>query len=112
MKLTEQVQQESETSYTSLIDIVFLLLVFFMCATQFKQVERRLDAFLPDIGPGPMGEIEEELSIFVKDDPEKSVPLATVSGFASPTSVLSRSQWSSFHPAAGVAVTSASVPTS
>ena len=48
MKFSEQVQDEAKTAYTSLIDVVFLLLVFFMCATQFKQVERKLDAFLPD----------------------------------------------------------------
>jgi biopolymer transport protein ExbD len=31
----------------SMIDVVFLLLIFFMCATKFKQVEKRLDGNLP-----------------------------------------------------------------
>jgi len=56
--------------FTSLIDIVFLLLIFFMCSTQFKQVEQRLDAFLPEDGTGDR-EIRpspERLTIFVKDD--------------------------------------------
>lgn len=32
---------------TSMIDIVFLLLIFFMCATKFKTPEATLHAFLP-----------------------------------------------------------------
>ncbi len=32
---------------TSMIDVVFLLLIFFLCASKFRQLERRLDAFLP-----------------------------------------------------------------
>ncbi|MHC4505222.1 MAG: ExbD/TolR family protein [Planctomycetota bacterium] len=31
----------------SMIDVVFLLLIFFMCSMQFKTVERKLDAQLP-----------------------------------------------------------------
>lgn len=31
----------------SMIDIVFLLLIFFMCCMQFKTVEQKLDAQLP-----------------------------------------------------------------
>jgi biopolymer transport protein ExbD len=70
MRLKEVQNSEPEMCFTSLIDIVFLLLIFFMCATQFKQVEQRLDASLPEVGfkdrtvPPP----EEVLSIFVKDD--------------------------------------------
>ena len=37
---------------TSMIDVVFLLLIFFMCASRFRTVEKRLDAFLPNRGPG------------------------------------------------------------
>ena len=68
MKFAQEAEQKSEKSFTSLIDIVFLLLIFFMCATQFKQVEMRLDAFLPNGIKGDDPHIEEELSIFVKDD--------------------------------------------
>lgn len=32
---------------TSMIDVVFLLLIFFMCATKFKIPEGTLDSFLP-----------------------------------------------------------------
>ncbi len=32
---------------TSMIDVVFLLLIFFMCASQFRTVEKSLDSLLP-----------------------------------------------------------------
>ena len=39
----------------SMIDVVFLLLIFFMCSMQFKTVERKLDAELPkDEGQNPI----------------------------------------------------------
>ena len=39
----------------SMIDVVFLLLIFFMCCMQFKTVERKLDAELPkDEGQNPI----------------------------------------------------------
>jgi biopolymer transport protein ExbD len=38
---------------TSMIDVVFLLLIFFMCASKFRTLEKRLDALMPREGPGP-----------------------------------------------------------
>jgi biopolymer transport protein ExbD len=71
-KMTDQQSGEAETPFTSLIDIVFLLLIFFMCATKFKQTEQRLDCFLPcDEGQMPTQaplKKPEELSVFIKDD--------------------------------------------
>lgn len=63
--------KDPELCFTSLIDIVFLLLIFFMCATQFKKVEEKLDAFLPFVGPcPPPAKVipPEDLTIFVRDD--------------------------------------------
>ncbi|MGE3166407.1 MAG: ExbD/TolR family protein [Planctomycetota bacterium] len=37
----------SSTDMTSMIDVVFLLLIFFMCATQFKFPEGQLRSWLP-----------------------------------------------------------------
>ena len=71
MKMKEVQNTEPEMCFTSLIDIVFLLLIFFMCSTHFKQTEQRLDAFLPNEGSFGEGWTEppiERLSIFVKDD--------------------------------------------
>ena len=38
---------KTELQMTPMIDVVFLLLIFFMCATKFKIPEASLDAFLP-----------------------------------------------------------------
>ncbi len=54
-KLSKLLRGEDEDDWdipTSMIDVVFLLLIFFMCASKFRVLERRLDAFLPkDKGP-------------------------------------------------------------
>ena len=48
-KLIEESSSSSkvELDMTSMIDVVFLLLIFFMCATKFKIAEGSLRAFLP-----------------------------------------------------------------
>jgi len=54
---------------TSMIDVVFLLLIFFMCASNFRTQEKKLDANLPkDEGlmPKPVKEIEIPNEIRVK----------------------------------------------
>ena len=40
-------QEEVKLSITPLIDVTFLLLIFFMCAMKFKTLERKVAAFLP-----------------------------------------------------------------
>ena len=56
-------------SHVSMIDIVFLILIFFMCTIRFKQMERRLDAWFPNIGPGdPPATSVEDLTIYIKDN--------------------------------------------
>jgi len=40
-------QEESPLNMTSMIDVVFLLLIFFMCATKFKLPEGALRSYLP-----------------------------------------------------------------
>jgi len=61
---------EIETQMTSMIDVTFLLLIFFLLGTKFKEPAGRLNAFLPkDRGPNPVNvvviEPEEELVIRV-----------------------------------------------
>ena len=47
-------EEETKLSMTPMIDVVFLLLIFFMCATKFKVPDYRLDADLPkDKGTAP-----------------------------------------------------------
>ena len=46
-------EARSLSDMTSMIDIVFLLLIFFMCATQFRCPEGMLKSYLPkEGGPG------------------------------------------------------------
>ena len=53
-KLTRAQQGEERELPISTIDIVFLLLIFFMCSMQFRSVERKLDSELPKTeGPHP-----------------------------------------------------------
>ncbi len=40
-------QEEVKLSITPLIDVTFLLLIFFMCAMKFKTLERKVAAYLP-----------------------------------------------------------------
>jgi biopolymer transport protein ExbD len=55
-KVSKEVLEEidSDLQMTPMIDVTFLLLVFFLCATKFKTLERKLDSYLPkDTGPAP-----------------------------------------------------------
>ena len=42
--------QRARMNMTSLIDVVFLILIFFMCASRFRAPEGELDAHLPKEG--------------------------------------------------------------
>ena len=49
--LTSISQAESKLEMTSMIDVTFLLLIFFMCTLKFKTLEGKLAAYLPkDVG--------------------------------------------------------------
>ena len=50
-QLTELSKEESELEMTPMIDVTFLLLIFFMCTLKFKTLEGKLSAYLPkDVG--------------------------------------------------------------
>jgi biopolymer transport protein ExbD len=58
---TYQGDEEVKLSITPLIDVTFLLLIFFMCAMKFKTLERKVAAFLPkDRGLAPTLERPED----------------------------------------------------
>ena len=49
--LEEIVKDDCELEMTPMIDIVFLLLIFFLCTIKFKTLEGKLSAYLPkDVG--------------------------------------------------------------
>jgi len=62
-----------EINVTAMVDVIFCLCIFFMCSFHFKQLEGKIDAWLPDHGnqPGaPRGPvILEEIRVFMSYDP-------------------------------------------
>ncbi len=50
-KLLEQAQQEMRLDMTPMIDVVFLLIIFFLCI-DFRVLEAKLPAYLPREGTG------------------------------------------------------------
>ena len=56
-------------SMTPLIDVVFLLLIFFLVATRFEQEDRALDVVLPSASEAqPMTVQPEELFVNIAED--------------------------------------------
>jgi biopolymer transport protein ExbD len=62
-------EEESGVNLTPLIDMVFLLLIFFLVATKFAQEERDAKVNLPKAGPErPMSEAPSQLIINILRD--------------------------------------------
>ena len=49
MPLKTQHDEMPQLNLTSMIDVVFLLIVFFMCAAKFAEMERDIDLRLPEV---------------------------------------------------------------
>jgi len=62
------VARETKMELAPMIDVTFLLLVFFLCSIQYKVLEGRLPAYLPRgvSCHGPMGVLQMELDIRVE----------------------------------------------
>ena len=69
-KVTEQAAREETTmQMTPMIDVTFLLLIFFMCSIKFKLLDGKLAAYLPrDVGVNatPADEMLEKIDIDIK----------------------------------------------
>ena len=74
MTALDDAQEEAKADMTPMIDVVFLMIIFFICI-EFKVLESKLDAFLPtDKGSqNTVVEPEEQLSIKIHVD-SKGVP--------------------------------------
>ena len=61
-------KQEARMDMTPMIDVTFLLLIFFMCTLQFRTLEGKLAAYLPrDVGPNPdASEPQEALEVTLR----------------------------------------------
>ena len=62
-----------EINVTAMVDVIFCLCIFFMCSFHFKQLEGRIDAWMPK-GKGPnealrdLKPVLEEIRIFMRWD--------------------------------------------
>ena len=66
--LKEIAQDDPKLEMTPMIDVTFLLLIFFMCTLKFKTLEGKLSAYLPkDVGVNTMqAEPIEKVEILVR----------------------------------------------
>ena len=68
-QLQKIAEEESKLDMTSMIDVTFLLLIFFMCTLKFKTLEGKLAAYLPkDVGVNssddpPIEKVEVTLTV-------------------------------------------------
>jgi biopolymer transport protein ExbD len=53
-----RIPEDAKLEMTPMIDVTFLLLIFFLATLRFKTLEGRLDAYLPPDGPNPTEAIE------------------------------------------------------
>ena len=67
-QLQEIANEECELEMTPMIDVTFLLLIFFMCTIKFKTLEGKLAAYLPkDVGVNTsQAEPIEKVEILIK----------------------------------------------
>jgi len=68
----EESDNPVEINVTAMVDVIFCLCIFFMCSFHFKQLEGKIDAWMPKDGNQP-GEVKdkilfEEVRIFMKWD--------------------------------------------
>ena len=66
-----------EINVTAMVDVIFCLCIFFMCSFHFKQLEGKIDAWLPtdkgnQHGPPPPV-ILEEVRVFMRWEAERNV---------------------------------------
>ena len=67
--IREIAAEESKLEMTPMIDVTFLLLIFFMCTIKFKTLEGKLAAYLPkDVGVNPSEAVERTEPILVRLD--------------------------------------------
>jgi len=82
----EESDNPVEINVTAMVDVIFCLCIFFMCSFHFKQLEGRIDAWLPaDKGklPGtPKEVILEEIRVFMRWDAASGKTLRKVTSTA------------------------------
>ena len=67
MNLRRSREEEPEVNLTPLIDVVFILLIFFMVSTTFQK-ETKIDIELPEAAADPMEQQDEVLELIIDAD--------------------------------------------
>ncbi len=73
MRFRSDAEEDYSLQLTSLIDVVFLLLIFFMVSTSFVDFTRRLDIELPEAKSS--AEVVEKKSFLIEVGMEKRISL-------------------------------------
>ena len=80
MRLPPSEAESDGPNMTPVIDMVFLLLIFFLCATRFDQEEREVSAVLPEVAQSqPLSMPPDELVINITREGQYIVVGETVS---------------------------------
>ena len=66
MKFARRQRQEVEVNLTPLIDVVFLLLIFFMVSTTFQK-ESELKIRLPEASQAPQEEVDKRIEVQINE---------------------------------------------
>jgi biopolymer transport protein ExbD len=108
---------ESTLSLTPLIDVVFLLLIFFLVTSEFEEEERRLDIVLPSATSAvPMTSMPREIVVDIDaagqvylrgqptdlDELARLLQIATTNNPTSQTVVIRADRGTSFQPVVSV----------
>ena len=75
-KTRPEVEEKGELEMTPMIDVTFLLLVFFLCTLRFKSLDAKLEAHLPREGAAATeAEVPERVTFAIRVvDPGTRVP--------------------------------------
>ena len=68
MKLPLDTADSEGPNLTPVIDVVFLLLIFFLVATQYNQEEREVDITLPEVAQAQPLSMTSEIIVNITDD--------------------------------------------
>ena len=90
MSALDDAQEEAKADMTPMIDVVFLMIIFFICI-EFKVLESKLDAFLPTDKGSQSTVVEPEEQLSIKIHVEAKGTKKTVTG-------TSQAQWVPFTP--------------
>jgi biopolymer transport protein ExbD len=69
LKISEAKDEEGTINLTPMIDIVFLLIIFFMVGTQFTQSETQVEINLPEVSDAkPITNLPDALTVSITAD--------------------------------------------